>query len=311
VNKHDLSSAVLAAILLIWPAAALSGLPVAYDADLKVFQKRVRAGDALGFSLFGDSACSGTPVYSQILGAGTAQVSVDQVAPVRTKRGSKTPKIARLRAVLGVEVVGTALYLRVQGNGIEPIGDACQVQVAAVVGTPGPQGPQGVAGAQGEAGIQGLQGAPGPAGPVGPEGPAAPPGLRVADGDGNTLGALIEGSLGGVLFYSQPIDAQVNLDASGNLIRSNHAIHFTETGCTGAAFLNSGPRVMGVLLNGGTTDRLFVVSGARPTVLPSIGSHLLNENCIDEDQTGNATIPLREVTLPFETPVPLPIGIEP
>jgi len=52
--------------------------------------------------------------------------------------------------------IDAPLYLMVAGNGIEPAGDACQVQLAAVLGPVGPEGPEGPQGAQG---------------PVGPTGP--------------------------------------------------------------------------------------------------------------------------------------------
>jgi hypothetical protein len=84
---------LIAATLLVCFAAtpAHAGLPVAYDAELKPFEKRVRGGDPLGFSLYGTADCSGTPVYSEILGAGTPQVIVEQVKPVRTKKGMNGP----------------------------------------------------------------------------------------------------------------------------------------------------------------------------------------------------------------------------
>jgi hypothetical protein len=124
----------LAALLVALTTPAYGGLPVAYDAHRKAFKKSVHGGDPLGFSLYGTPDCSGTPVYSEILGAGTPQVFVEDVAPLDMKKAKDEPRIARLRAVLGVEVVDMALYLRVQADGVEPVGEACQVQVAAVVG---------------------------------------------------------------------------------------------------------------------------------------------------------------------------------
>ena len=147
---------LVAALLLATPAWA--GLPVAYDADYKTLKKNVFIGDPLAFELYETTDCTGTPVYSEILGAGTPQVSVEQVKPVPAKKQKPKPKpIARLRATLDVPVVGAALYLRVQANGVVPVGGECQVQVAAVVGAPGPMGPEGPQGAQGDTGPQGSQ----------------------------------------------------------------------------------------------------------------------------------------------------------
>jgi hypothetical protein len=141
--------AALAALLLATPAWA--GLPVAYDADYKTLKKNVFIGDPLGFELYETTDCTGTPVYSEILGAGTPEVTVEQVKPVPAKKQKPKPQpIARLRATLDVPVVGAALYLRVQANGVVPVGGECQVQVAAVVGAPGPQGPVGPGGVRPE-----------------------------------------------------------------------------------------------------------------------------------------------------------------
>ena len=59
----------LAALLLVAPAWA--GLPVAYDADYKTLKKNVFIGDPLAFELYETADCTGAPVFSEILGAGT------------------------------------------------------------------------------------------------------------------------------------------------------------------------------------------------------------------------------------------------
>ncbi len=82
-------------------------------------------GDPLGFELYEVADCTGTPIFSEILGIGTPGVTVEEVKPVGAKgERPKPPKIARLRATLDVPVVTGALYLRVQGDGIEPVGGA-------------------------------------------------------------------------------------------------------------------------------------------------------------------------------------------
>ena len=190
----NLDRVLLVLVAFATPLPAFAGLPVEFDVDLRTFKRRVGLGDAIAFSLYGTSECSGTPAYSQIFGAGTPEVTVEEVEPVRTRKGVRTPKIARLRANLGVEVVGMTLYLRVQGDGIVPVGDACQVQVAAVVGTPGPRGPQGLVGSQGAIGPPGPEGAAGATGPAGEQGPPGPErGISLFDSDGTLLGLFLDG----------------------------------------------------------------------------------------------------------------------
>jgi hypothetical protein len=256
---------------------------VAYDADLKTFEKRVRGGDPLGFSLYGTADCSGTPVYSQILGAGTPQVIVEQVKPVRTRKGDKTPKIARLRATLGVEVVGMALYLRVQGDGVEPVGEACQVQVAAVVGTPGPQGPigpQGVPGPQGFMGMQGAQGEQGPQGLEGPPGPQGPPGagLHVFDIEGHDLGLAIVPSGCGpgsdLAVYHPDLVAVISLNRlAGQLVSCDNNVVFSEPDCLGDAYAE--PRTARHLVFVGAEEsRRYFIAATQPGSLVVFQSRL-------------------------------------
>jgi hypothetical protein len=196
--------------------------------------------DPVSFELFENASCTGAPVFSEILGAGTAQVSVEQVNPVSArKQRPRPPKIARLRATLDVPVVGAALYLRVMGNGILPVGGTCQVQVSAVVGLPrpqgpegqrcpqGPEGPVGPQGTQGPVGPQGAQGPQGPTGPTGPMGPMGPqvpagPTLVVSDGAGADLGLLVEwGTPGGWT----PITYLSAVDALASVIRTTGEIY--------------------------------------------------------------------------------------
>jgi hypothetical protein len=202
----------LTLVCLLGSAPAHAGLPVAYDADLKTLRKELRFGDPLGFSLFTTPDCTDKPVYSEILGAGTPSVSVEEVKPVAAKKQKPKPAaIARVRAVLDVDVVGAALYLRVQGAGVDAIGSDCQVQVSAVVGAPGPQGP------------------PGPAGPT----------LRVYDAEGAEVGRLISQAGPGSPFYIlfSSIEAIVEVGVGGAWGQSEFDVFFSEPGCTGEAFI--------------------------------------------------------------------------
>lgn len=299
--------------ILILPMPTWAGLPVVYDADLKTFEKRVRGGDPLGFSLYGTTDCSGTPVYSQILGAGTPQVIVEQVKPVTARKGEKTPKIARLRAVLGVEVVGMALYLRVQGDGIEPVGEACQVQVAAVVGTPGPQGPQGEPGTQGPGGpqgAQGLQGAMGAQGSQGVQGPPGSPGptFNLVDAQGNVIGAFLDGGniyneVLGVVFHPNTFRAGQN---------SGHRILFELSGCQGQAFtLRENDPWPNYLFGpyGDSPRRYFVIESAVVSV-PEIATlskwEVGSPSC--QNVTG-AVHPGDHLASPLDIPIPFPVPL--
>ena len=92
-EETPLCSLIIAALLVAGPAWA--GLPVAYDADYQTLKKNVFIGDPLGFDLYETADCTGTPVSSEILGAGTPQVSVEEITPVPAKQQKpKPPTIA-------------------------------------------------------------------------------------------------------------------------------------------------------------------------------------------------------------------------
>ena len=134
-KSYRLIALLALAVPLATSAPAWAGLPVAYDADYKSLKKNVFIGDPLGFEVYETADCSGAPVYSEILAAGTPEVSVEQIKPVPAKKQKPKPQtIARLRATLDVPVVGAALYLKVAADGVVPVGGECQAQVAGVVG---------------------------------------------------------------------------------------------------------------------------------------------------------------------------------
>ena len=175
---------LIASIALLLGAPAWAGLPVAYDADYKTLRKQLLFGDPLGFELYDTADCTGVPVYSEILGAGTPRVSVDRIRPVpdeeREAEAAQDRPAARhpRRARGGRERSISAS----SGEGIEPVGEECQLQAAAVIGVAGPEGPAGPEGAQGPDGPQGPVGPTGPQGMRGPRGPAGPQGPTGAQG---------------------------------------------------------------------------------------------------------------------------------
>ena len=89
---EDLVVLLLLALLILGAAPAWAGLPVAYDADYKTLKKNVYIGDPLAFELYETTDCSGAPVYSKILGAGTPEVTIEQVKPVPAKKEKPKPK---------------------------------------------------------------------------------------------------------------------------------------------------------------------------------------------------------------------------
>jgi hypothetical protein len=212
------------------------------------------------------------------------------VAPLAVKRERPKPQlIARLRATLGVEVVGTALFLRVVGNGIEAVGSDCQPQVSAVVGTPGPQGPPGASGPPGSATT-----------------------LRVFDGEGRQLGILVDAERWWV--YVSSIDAIVPLDPeSGRVEESGNEVIFSTPDCQGQAYTDAAwaGRASAVINNS-------LLIGER------FGFAIVSIHSRRAAPTGNCTavggapsvavVPVREVptsSLGWDLPLPLPIYVLP
>ena len=103
---------ILTALALLVSTPVLAGLPVAYDADLKALKKNVHLGDPLGFSLYTTPDCAGEPVFAEILGAGTPEVTVEEVKPVVSVRSARpaadSPQPARLADVQKLESVRPA-----------------------------------------------------------------------------------------------------------------------------------------------------------------------------------------------------------
>lgn len=115
--------------------------------DKKAF-KGMRAESMLTFELYSDPACT-TLLHVESLFAGDPLVRFEKAKAQKLKGGSKPLKGVRMYAVLDPPpLVGTP-YLRVTGDGVASVGDACQLQA--------------------ESG-----GGGGPAGPTGPQGPTGP-----------------------------------------------------------------------------------------------------------------------------------------
>ena len=102
MRKHLFTLAC--AVLLGAPATA--DIPVTYDVDQKAVKSGLAFGDPLTFRLYTASDCLSGLVHSEILGAGTPGVSIDELEPVAVKNQKpKPPKAVRIYATLGAALL--------------------------------------------------------------------------------------------------------------------------------------------------------------------------------------------------------------
>jgi hypothetical protein len=124
---------------LVLAAARASGVaPIEYRVDGKIF-KATRAETELTFSVFSDAACTMLVDVTPLV---AGDLSFERPKTVVAKGAGKPPKLIVLRTNLDTEATG-AFYLTVTGDGIAPVGDACQPQAGGAPGPTGPQGPPG------------------------------------------------------------------------------------------------------------------------------------------------------------------------
>jgi hypothetical protein len=261
---------------------ASAELRVFYDAQLKPLRRALHVGDPLDISLYDNPACEGQPIHAEILGAGTLRVSVEVVEPLAAKGERPKPAaIARIRATTGVDTVGTQLYLRVTGEGIEPAGPECQPQVSAVVGTPGPQGPEG------------------PPGPVASR-------LKYFDRNDNPIGLVIDISR----VFVESVQAPAVIKKNDGMLQGSGGVFFESEDCLGGPL---GPITGdGRLLQAG--ERWFLCSTAAIPSDVEIGSLLGGSGACTAHPNIETVVPCDEI-FPvgpgFTTPFPLPIHIGP
>ena len=193
-----LRALAMAAALGFAGAASAESIQVEYYVAQKAFKKLTTATDVLDVRLYNDAACTSEigsfPIFAS---DPNAHFFIDKSQ--RLRNGPKLPKSIRMHAVIDAPTTTSAPYLRVFGNGILPVGDACQLQGVSPVAAIGPQGPTGPAGAdgaagpqgpQGEQGLAGADGAVGAQGPQGDEGPAGPAGADGAVGPQGDVGPM-------------------------------------------------------------------------------------------------------------------------
>jgi hypothetical protein len=201
ITMRSLVRFCLAACVAVLAApVAAEPLAVQYRIALKDFKKGTAAEDSLQFALHADAACATPALHVTGLFANDSALSFASPKPLKPKGGSAPPKVALLEATLDVPpaAIAAPFYLLVTGNGIVPVGGACQVQLSAVMGPEGSVGATGPAGATGDTGPQGAvgptgaqgpQGAVGPTGAQGPQGAVGPTGAQGPQGAVGPTGA--------------------------------------------------------------------------------------------------------------------------
>ena len=189
-----------------------------------------------------------------------------------------------------------------------PKGDKGDTGDKGDVGSQGPQGVQGPMGPQGPQGYQGPQGIHGPQGPVGPTGPQGsqgipgPPGggVQVFDANGHYLGI----SDGFPYIIIQSLSRRTSLDIVTGNISWEATLNFETTDCTGTPYFGANAEYEVLSLLG------KIYGGEKMTPEPhTISSY------IDERATCYTIAPYGplhmvraiEITLPFSTPVALPL----
>jgi hypothetical protein len=120
--------------LMSVPASGVA--PVEYRVDAKAF-KAARAESELTFSAFSDAGCT-TLVDATPLLANDSALVFERPKTVAAK-GAKPPKLIVIRTNLATAAAGP-FYLTVTGDGITPVGDACQPQAGGAQGPPGEPG---------------------------------------------------------------------------------------------------------------------------------------------------------------------------
>jgi Collagen triple helix repeat (20 copies) len=242
-----LSLAGFLALLALAAPGTAEPLTVEYRIALKPFKKGTAAEDSLQFTLFDDAACTAS-VHTGGLFASDPALSFQNPKVLKPKGGTTPAKYLVMSAVLDVSpaVVAAPLYLIVTGSGIEPVGDACQVQLSAVDGPEGAEGPAGPAGPTGPVGPTGADGIAGPQGATGAEGSAG------ATGDVGPQGAI--GAMGatGATGAAGPQGAVGAVGATGATGGIGPQGPTGATGGTGATGSFSPPAITHAVFGAGT-----------------------------------------------------------
>jgi hypothetical protein len=172
----------------------------------------------------------------------------------------------------------------------------------------GPQGPQGIQGYQGPQGIPGPQGPVGATGPQGPQGTTGPQGIpgppgggvQVFDANGQYLGI----SDGFPQIIVPSLSRSVILNINSGQVGSEFDLMFETANCTGSAYFWANMAYEIVSHSGKP------YGGEKAIPEPRTISSYLNSagSCVTQAPYGPfAAVRAIEITLPFSTPVALPL----
>jgi hypothetical protein len=177
----------------------------------------------------------------------------------------------------------------------------------------GPTGPKGPQGPAGPAGPPGLQGPAGPAGPPGPQVKAEKI-PRVYDAKGQFLGILPGDLYGFISVFIPDLSKFIFISPdNGDVDPFSPAVYlyFESKGCTGNSYVDTNMR-----FQVGKVGSKYIKADdavAMPMEVNSWSGPDYNSgrNCHDFDPTiSMPLLPYTEVTLPFKTPVVLPLYFE-
>jgi hypothetical protein len=154
--------------------------------------------------------------------------------------------------------------------------------VQGIQGEIGPQGSQGPQGAQGQQGIQGVQGLPGM-------------NIKVYDANDQFLGLLVESEFPRIFLPNH--NCLIGLDQDGTVLGSPN-LHFKSNDCSGQ------PYILNWKIGSKVGTKLFCTTGAHSETF--YGSRTIN-NTICELDAEHTAYPAKEITLPFTSPVSIPL----
>jgi hypothetical protein len=175
-------------------------------------------------------------------------------------------------------------------------------------GVQGPTGLMGPIGPQGPQGYQGLQGVAGPQGPVGPQGVPGPPGggVQVFDANGQFLG-IFQGYDGGWFILFHPtLSRSVGLNDGTGEVGQAGDLSFESDNCTGIPYMSAAASHRVLLYKGKTYGGEKAPPESRQM---KSYSNWFTGACGPTSGPPGArpVVKAIEITLPFSTPVALPL----
>ena len=207
------------------------------------------------------------------------------------------------------------------------IGPTGPMGPAGPAGSQGPQGAQGLTGTQGPPGApgsQGLQGSPGAKGDTGPKGPPGPSGgIGTYDANGQYLGISV--GLGDQVFIPSldkfavlnMLSIDINTSSGTADIENIEPAFYTNSDCTGQMYTNTNLLADNIskIEKDPMENRYLITSLPFITVQcgVNIKSMYFNRSCqtfisqTDCNVLPSQVVKASEVTLPFTTPIALPL----